>query len=77
VTTVYKAGDSFVEGSGKIYIPQGAPLSIPHAGPMAPAALPKASEVDPRALSGWLVLAGMIGLIAGGWSLWRWRRQQG
>jgi quercetin dioxygenase-like cupin family protein len=52
-------------------LPQGAPLSTPHAGPMAPVALPKTGAADPRLLSDWLVLVAMIGLIAGGWLLWR------
>jgi len=55
-------------------LPQGAPLSTPHAGPMAPAALPKTGEADPRALAGWLLLVAAIGLIAGGWLLRRWQR---
>jgi quercetin dioxygenase-like cupin family protein len=56
-------------------LPQGAPLSTPHAGPMAPAALPKTGEADPRALSEWLSLVAVIGVIGGGWLLRRWRRQ--
>ncbi len=58
-------------------LPQGAPLSTPHAGPMAPAALPRTGQVDSPALSGWLLLTAIIGLIAGGWLLRRWRRQLG
>ena len=58
-------------------LPQGAPLSTPHAGPMAPAALPKTGEADSLALSGWLVLMALIGLITGGWLLRRRRRQIG
>jgi hypothetical protein len=45
---------------------QGAPLSTPRAGPVAPAALPKTGAADSRALSDWLVLVAPIGLIAGG-----------
>jgi quercetin dioxygenase-like cupin family protein len=56
-------------------IPQGAPLSTPHAAPVAPAALPKTGETDPRALSDWLVLVAVIGLIGGGWLIRRSRRQ--
>jgi quercetin dioxygenase-like cupin family protein len=56
-------------------LPQGAPLSTPHAGPMAPAALPKTGETDTLASSGWLVFVSVIGLIAGGWALRRSRRQ--
>jgi len=55
-------------------IPPGAPLSTPHAGPMAPAALPKTGGADPRALSGWLILIAAIGVIAGRWVLLRSRR---
>jgi quercetin dioxygenase-like cupin family protein len=55
-------------------LPQGAPLSTPHAGPMAPAALPKTGEADPRALSEWLALVAAIGLLVGGWVLRRSRR---
>ena len=58
-------------------IPQGAPLSTPHAGPMAPAALPKTGAADPRALNGWLVLVAVLGVIAGGWLIRRWRCQLG
>jgi quercetin dioxygenase-like cupin family protein len=54
-------------------LPQGAPLSTPHAGPMAPAALPKTGTADLRSLSGWLVLVAAIGLITGGWLRWRKR----
>jgi len=57
-------------------IPPGAPLSTPHAAPMAPAALPKTGAADTRTLSDWLVLVAVIGLIAGGWLLRRWRRQR-
>lgn len=56
-------------------LPQGAPLSTPHAGPMTPAALPRTGEADPGALSEWLILVAVIGLIAGGWLLRRSRRQ--
>ena len=55
-------------------IPPGAPLLTPHAGPMAPAALPKTGGADPRALSGWLMLIAAIGVIAGRWVLLRSRR---
>jgi len=58
-------------------LPQDAPLSIPHAGPMAPAALPKTGAADQFALNDWLVLVAMIGLLAGGWLLRRGRRQLG
>jgi hypothetical protein len=53
-------------------LPQGAPLSTPHAGPMAPAALPRTGQADSGALSAWLVLVAVIGLIAGGSLLRRW-----
>jgi LPXTG-motif cell wall-anchored protein len=49
-------------------LPQGAPLSTPHAGPMAPAALPKTGTTDSAA---WLALVAALGLIAGGWMLRR------
>jgi len=52
-------------------LPQGAPLSIPHAAPMAPAALPRTGAADSHTLTGWLVLVAVIGLIAGGWLLRR------
>jgi quercetin dioxygenase-like cupin family protein len=58
-------------------IPQGAPLSIPHAGSMTPAALPKTGAADSDTLSGWLVLVGMIGLLTGGWLRWHRRRRLG
>jgi quercetin dioxygenase-like cupin family protein len=58
-------------------LPQGAPLSMPQTLPMTPAALPKTGAADPRALSGWLVLLAVIGLIGGGWLLWRRRRLLG
>jgi quercetin dioxygenase-like cupin family protein len=43
----------------------------------APAALPQTGAVDPQALLRWLVLAAIIGVIVGGWLIWRWRRQHG
>jgi quercetin dioxygenase-like cupin family protein len=52
-------------------LPQGAPLSTPHAGSMAPAALPKTGQADSHALNNWLVLVGVVGLIASGWLLRR------
>jgi quercetin dioxygenase-like cupin family protein len=52
-------------------LPQGAPLSTPHAGPMTPAALPNTGEADSGTLSGWLTLVGLIALVAGGWLLRR------
>jgi quercetin dioxygenase-like cupin family protein len=58
-------------------LPPGAPLSMPHAGTMAPAALPKTGAVDSHSLSDRLLLVAVIGLIAGGWLLRRWRRQLG
>jgi quercetin dioxygenase-like cupin family protein len=56
-------------------IPPGAPLSTSHAGPRAPAALPKTSAVDAGSLSTWLVLVAIIGLLTGGWVRWRARRR--
>jgi quercetin dioxygenase-like cupin family protein len=56
-------------------IPPGAPLSTSHAGTMAPAALPKTGQADSHALSDWLLLVAVVGLIAGGWLLWRARRR--
>jgi quercetin dioxygenase-like cupin family protein len=47
-------------------LPQGAPLSTPHAGSMTPAALPKTGAAEPFALNDWLVLVGVGGLIIGG-----------
>ena len=76
VAQARNAGTAPTRVMASLLIPPGAPLSTPHAGPMAPAALPKTGEADPRALSDWLVLVGMIGLLAGGWLLRRWRRQQ-
>jgi hypothetical protein len=58
-------------------LPQGAPLSTPHAGPMTPIALPKTGAADTGALSVWQVLVATIGLIAGGWLLKRWRHRLG
>ena len=85
--TVYKEGESFVELPNHVVqarnvgtaptrvmasflIPPGAPLSIVHP---APAALPKTGAADLRALSRWLVLVAVVGLIAGGWLRWRKR----
>jgi LPXTG-motif cell wall-anchored protein len=56
-------------------LPPGAPLSTPHVGPMAPAVLPKTGAVDPGALSTWLVLVAIIGLLTGGWVHRRTRRR--
>jgi LPXTG-motif cell wall-anchored protein len=47
---------------------QGAPLSTPHAAPMAPAALPRTGEANSGS---WLALVAVLGLIAGGWLLRR------
>jgi len=83
--TVYKEGESFVELPNQVVqarnagtaptrvmasfvIPKGAPLSTAHT---APAALPKTGAADPSALSGWLLLMAVIGLIVGGWLRWR------
>jgi quercetin dioxygenase-like cupin family protein len=77
VAQARNAGTAPTRVMASLLIPPGAPLSIPHAGSTAPAALPKTSEADPRALSGWLVLLAVIGLIGGGWLLWRWRHQHG
>src|SRR5262245_3389994 len=52
-------------------LPQGAPLSTPHAGPMAPTALPKTGQVQSPYPSGWLLLIAITGLIAGRWLLRR------
>jgi quercetin dioxygenase-like cupin family protein len=56
-------------------IPQGAPLSILHAAPMAPAKLPKTGEANSRPLSDWLLLVAIIGLLTGSWVCWRTRRR--
>jgi quercetin dioxygenase-like cupin family protein len=58
-------------------LPQGAPLSTPHAGSMTPVALPKTGAADTGALNVWQMLVATIGLIAGGWLLKRWRRRLG
>ncbi len=65
------AGTALARVMASYLLPQGAPLSTPHAGPMTPAALPKTGEADSGTLSGWVVLLGTIGLIAGGWLLRR------
>jgi hypothetical protein len=52
-------------------LPQSAPLSTPHAGPMAPAALLKTSAADSRGLSDWLVLVAVLELLTDGWLLRR------
>jgi quercetin dioxygenase-like cupin family protein len=69
------AGSVPVRVMASYLIPQGAPLSTPHAAPMAPVALPKTGAVDPGALSNWLVLVAIIGLLIGGWVRWRTRRR--
>src|SRR5438093_1457286 len=49
-------------------LPKGAQLTtVQAAAPSAPGALPKTGEADSRALSGWLVLVAVLGVIAGGW----------
>jgi quercetin dioxygenase-like cupin family protein len=58
-------------------LPKGAQLTIVQsaAPAAAPATLPKTGEADQRALSNWLVLVVVIGLIGSGWVLRRLRRQ--
>jgi quercetin dioxygenase-like cupin family protein len=56
-------------------IPQGAPLSSPHAGPTIPATLPRTGESDPPVLSDWLVFVALLCLVASLWVLRRSRRQ--
>jgi len=52
-------------GDDELPAAQGAPLLTPHAGSVAPAALPKTDHVDTPAVSGWLLLVAVLGLIAG------------
>jgi Cupin domain/LPXTG cell wall anchor motif len=76
VAQARNAGTAPTRVMASLLIPPGAPLSTPHASPMAPASLPKTGAAEPFALNDWLVLVAMIGLLAGGWLLRRWRRQQ-
>jgi quercetin dioxygenase-like cupin family protein len=77
VAQARNAGTAPTRVMASLLIAPGAPLSTPHAGPMVPAALPRTSAGDPRALSGWLVLVAAIGVIAGGWLLRRSRHKTG
>jgi quercetin dioxygenase-like cupin family protein len=91
-TRVVNAGESWTEVPGNVHyaanegtetarvsvaaiLPKSAALTTPVS--QAPAALPRTGAADPGALSIWLVLAAVIGLIASGSLLWRRRRQLG
>jgi LPXTG-motif cell wall-anchored protein len=77
VAQARNAGTAPMRVMATYLLPQGAPLSTPHAGPMTPVVLPKTGAADTGALSVWLVLVATIGLIAGGWLLRRRSRQLG
>jgi len=91
-TRVINAGESWTEVPGNVHyaanegaeparvsvasiLPKSAVLTTPVS--QAPAALPRTGAADSRALSDWLVLVAVIGLMAGWWLIRRSRRQVG
>src|SRR5262249_29182769 len=67
------AGTTTTRVMASLLLPTGAPLANPQSAPAAPAALPKTGAADSHALNGWLMLIAVIGLVAGGWVIWRTR----